>query len=97
MIKSLDSGVRHGLTQEFFIIWVTLGNVLLTITNKQPVILPAEWIYLGMAKNCNSGHPICGELHASLEKQRREMFFYEVGGGAVVNKESIGGDWEFKV
>ena len=44
---------------------------------------------------CNYGKP-----HASLVKQRTgHSFLEEKGklGGAVLNKQSIGGNWEFKV
>ena len=37
--------------------------------------------FFWMAKNYNLGHSVYGEPHTSLERERREAFFYEVGRG----------------
>ena len=51
------------------------------------------------AKNCNLGQAIYGKPQASLENREVFSFIEEKGelGGAVINKESIGGNWEFEV
>ena len=69
-------------------------------TTKQPAILPTKWAYLGTAKNCNWVHAIYGEPQASLENiGEKRSFLEEKGklGRAVMNEESIGGSWDFKV
>ena len=76
----------YGKTQTSF-----LANPVI----KQPIILPAKWAYSGTAKNCNSGRAIYGAPRASLEGKREEYSFIEEKGvleGAVINKESIGGN-----
>ena len=53
-------------------------------------------VYLGKAKNCNSGHVFYGKLCTNPEKQRREYSFMKLR-EAVISEELIGGDSEFKV
>lgn len=62
-------------------------------------ILPAEWVYLGAAKNCSSRHATTvNHLQVLLSKgegtllERREKL-----GGAVISKKPFGGNWEFEV
>ena len=55
-------------------------------------------VYSGTTKNHNSGVAIYGEPLASLENKGEETSLTEEKGeleGAVINKEPIGGNWEF--
>ena len=55
-------------------------------------------VYLGLAKSYNSGCTFCGEPSVSPENRRGTVFYREGKlGGAVVNKRSIGGNWEVEV
>ena len=64
------------------------------------MILPTKWAYSGRAKNCHWGHAIYGGPQASLENTgEKPSFLEEKGelGRAVINEDSIGGSWDFKV
>lgn len=57
-------------------------------------------VYLRAAKNCNSRYTICGVPQVSSENKGEELSFIEEKeelGGAVLNKESFGGNWELEV
>ena len=58
-------------------------------TIKQPVILPAKWVYLGAANNCSSGHATICESGKAMGRKLSHRG--EAGlGGAVIGKKSIG-------
>ena len=77
-----------------------MHNVYLEFVNlKQSVIFYQQNRFIWDSKElqlrtCNHGEP-----HASLVKQKMKLFYREKGklGGAVINKKSIGGNWEFEV
>ena len=56
-------------------------QALSTTKIKQLVILPAKWVYLGVAENCNSGQASYGESQASLKNKGEGACFYQVLGG----------------
>ena len=60
---------------------------------KQPVIILAKWVYSVIAESCNSGQACYSKNWASLEEQRKGLFFYrgkrEVGRGSYKQ----GGQW----
>ena len=49
------------------------------------VILPAKWIYLGTAENCNLGHVIYGKPYASI----KEKDFYRGEGRCCYKQNSL--------
>ena len=57
---------------------------------KLPVILPAKWVYLGIAETCNPAQASYGHITGQCKKERREtLFLGKVGEvGRVVLKES---------
>ena len=61
--------------------------------------MSAKWVYSRTTKNCKLGHATYGKSQTSPENKGEEHSFIEKGelGGAVINKVSTGGNWEFKV
>lgn len=85
------------LRGEYLFIYIVIQ--WLSLERKQSDILPARWIYSGIAENCRLGHVSRDKTIGNCGEQRRGTFFYRGKGAfrrAVVNKRSVGGNWEFE-
>ena len=54
-----------------------LPSYMLTKKIKQPVIVPAEWVYSGIAENYNLGHASHSKTTDKSNKERRALFYGE--------------------
>lgn len=69
--------------------------IVLTLKIKLLGILPAKWVYLGTAENCNFIQESFGKTTGKSGERKRGGSFIERGGvGAVLSRKPIGGNWE---
>lgn len=74
-------------------------STMLSLKIKQ-LFYQQKCTYSGIAKNCNLGLVSYGKTIGKCAEQRRWTFFYTGRGSCVellINKEAIGGNWEFEV
>lgn len=94
-ISSLQLSTDHSRQKTTRITCSELLNLKIKV-----ICLPAKVDYYRTAKNCNSRRATYGEPQPSLANKGEEPSVTEEKGelgGAVINKDSIGGHWEFEV